>query len=152
MISPQLFNILLEVVMLYATHNVNIGAKIQGQLISNLRFADDIVILAESANGLQNLLDKVYENSSNLGLKINIAKTELQVIGKKENHIKININGTTLKQVENFIYLGGTISQKGSCTEDIKSRIGKALGAVQRLQPIWKAEAYKTPKLSSTES
>ena len=126
-ISPQLFNILLEVVMLYATHNVNIGAKIQGQLISNLRFADDIVILAESANDLQNLVDKVYENSSNLGLKINIAKTEVQVIGKKENHIKININGTILKQVENFIYLGGTISQKGSCTEDIKSRIGKAL-------------------------
>ena len=139
-ISPQLFNILLEVVMLYATHNVNIGANIQGQLISNLRFADDIVILAESANDLQNLVDKVYENISNLGLKINIAKTEVQVIGKKENHIKININGTTLKQVENFIYLGGTISQKGGCTEDIKSRIGKALGAVQRLQPIWKAE------------
>ena len=139
-ISPQLFNILLEVVMLYATHNVNIGAKIQGQLISNLRFADDIVILAESANDLQNLVDKVYENSSNLGLKINIAKTEVQVIGKKENHIKININGTTLRQVENFIYLGGTISQKGSCTEDIKSRIGKSLGAFQRLQPIWKAE------------
>ena len=70
MISPQLFNILLEVVMLYATHNVNIGAKIQGQLISNLRFADDhddIVILAESANDLQNLVDKVYEKSSKLG-------------------------------------------------------------------------------------
>ena len=83
-ISPQLFNILLEVVMLFATHNVNIGAKIHGQLISNLRFADDIVILAESANDLQNLVDKVYENSSNLGLKINIAKTEVQVNGKKE--------------------------------------------------------------------
>ena len=53
-ISPQLVNILLEVVMLYATHNVNIGAKIQGQLISNLRFADDIVKLAGSANDLQN--------------------------------------------------------------------------------------------------
>ena len=109
--------------MLYATHNVNIGAKIQDQLISNLRFADDIVILAESANDLQNLVDKVYENSSNLGLKINIAKTEVQVIGKIENHIKININGTTLKQVENFIYLGGTISQKGSCTEET-SKVG----------------------------
>ena len=36
-----------------------------------------IVILAESANDLQNLVDKVYENSSNLGLKINLAKTEI---------------------------------------------------------------------------
>ena len=82
--------------MLYATHNVNIGAKIQGQLISNLRFADDIVILAESANGLQNLVDKVYENSSNLGLKINITKTEVQVIGKQENHINNSKQGCKL--------------------------------------------------------
>ena len=55
----------------------------------------------------------------------------------------VEIMNGPLKQVESFIYLGhvgGTISQKGSCTEDIKSRIGKALGAVQRLQPIWKAE------------
>ena len=135
-ISTQLFNILFEVVMLYATHNVNIGAKIQSQLISNLRFADDITIPAESASDLQNLVDKVYENSSNLGLKINIAKTEVQVTGKKESQIKININGANLEQVENFIYLGGSISQKGGCTEYIKGRIGKALGAVQRLQPI----------------
>ena len=56
------------------------------------------------------------------------------------NLIQININRTNSKQVENCIYLGGTISQKGSCTKDMKSRTGKALGAIQRLQPIWKAE------------
>ena len=89
--------------------------------ILNLRFADDIVIQAESVKDLQNLMDKVYENSLNLGLKISIAETEVQVIGKKENRIKISINGTQLKQVENFIYLGGTIFQKGNCTKDVKS-------------------------------
>ena len=74
--------------MLYAIHNVAIGINIQGERISDLCFADDIVILAESANDLQNLVDKVYENSSNLGLKINLAKTEIQVIGKKETKYK----------------------------------------------------------------
>ena len=100
----------------------------------------DIVILEESANDLQNVVDMVYESSSNLGLKTNIAKNEVQVIGKKENQIKISINGTNSKQVENCIFLGGTISQKGSCTEDMKSRTGKALEAIQKLQPIRKAE------------
>ena len=138
-ISPQLFNILLELVMLYATHDVDIGAKIQGQLISNLRFADDIVSLAESASDLQKLVDKIFQSSSNMGLKINISKTEVQVISRDEVTLHININGQQLKQVQEFVYLGGTISQKGSCSEDIKSRIGKALGAVQRLQPIWNA-------------
>ena len=83
MISPQLFNILLEVVLLYATHNI--GAKMKFQLIIlNLRFADDKVILAESAVNLQNLVDKINENNSNLGLKTNLAKTEALVIGTKE--------------------------------------------------------------------
>jgi hypothetical protein len=50
-ISPQLE--LLELVMLYATNDANIGVKIQGQLFSNLRFADDIVLLAETASDLQ---------------------------------------------------------------------------------------------------
>ena len=110
-ISPQLFNILLELVMLYSTHDITIGATLQGQLISNLRFADDIVLMAETSNDLQSIVDKVYLNSSNLGLKINIAKTEVQVISKNEIPISININGTELKQVKDFVYLGGTISQ-----------------------------------------
>ena len=42
-ISPQLFNILLEVAMLYALHDQDIGAHINGHIINNLRFADDIL-------------------------------------------------------------------------------------------------------------
>ena len=52
----------------------------------------------------------------------------------------VRINNTPLKQVEDFIYLGGKISQKGSCTDDVKYRIGKALGAMQNLNDIWKSK------------
>ena len=38
------------------------------------------------------------------------------------------------------MYLGGAISSKGTLGEDVKHRVGKALGAVQRLQPIWIAK------------
>ena len=44
-ISPQLFNILLEVAMLYALHDQDIGAHINGHIINNLRFADDIALM-----------------------------------------------------------------------------------------------------------
>ena len=50
------------------------------------------------------------------------------------------INTTPLKQVEDLVYLGGKISQKGSCTDDVKYRIGKALGAMQNLNDIWKSK------------
>jgi hypothetical protein len=51
------------------------------------------------------------------------------VISKKDIEMEITINNIKLDQVSDFIYLGGKISQKGSCTDDITLRIGKALGA-----------------------
>ena len=57
-ISPQLFNILLELVMLFALEDTEIGATIQGCRINNLRFADDIVLIAESPEDLQTLLTR----------------------------------------------------------------------------------------------
>ena len=83
------------------------------------------------------LVDRVQDSSCNVSLKINIAKTEVQAISKQKINLCININGTQLKQVEEFIYLGGTISEGGSCTKDIQHRIGKALEAVQALHNIW---------------
>ena len=64
----------------------------------------------------------------------------VQVISKKQQDINISIGGTKLLQVEKFVYLGGTITQSGKCTEDIKNRIGKALGAVQSLHSILTAK------------
>ena len=56
----------------------------------------------------------------------------------------IRINNTPLKQVEDFIYLGGKISQIGSCTDDVKYRIGNALDAMQNLNDIWKSKDIST--------
>lgn len=47
-VSPQSLNILLEGVMLYAIHDTKIGVRVQGQLINDVRFADDIVLIADN--------------------------------------------------------------------------------------------------------
>lgn len=139
-LSPQLFNILLELVMLYATHDSTYGVMVSGHRINNLRFADDIALIAASENSLQLLVDSVNDVSRNYGLKINIKKTEVQVISRHPHPVNININNTKLAQVEKFVYLGGTITQSGSCTEDVQHRIGKALGAFQALNKIWESK------------
>ena len=68
------------------------GIKIAGRNINNLRYADDITIMAESKEELKNLLMKVKEESEKAGLKLNIQKTKImafspitswQVEGKK---------------------------------------------------------------------
>ena len=110
--------------------------ELSGHLINIPRFAHDIALIATSGDSLQNLVDSVHEYSRNYGLKINIKKTEVQVISTNPHPLNININNTKLAQVEKFVYLGGTIAQTGSCTEDVQHRIGKALGAFQALNKI----------------
>ena len=114
--------------------------ELSGHLINIPRFAHDIALIATSGDSLQNLVDSVHEYSRNYGLKINIKKTEVQVISTNPHPLNININNTKLAQVEKFVYLGGTIAQTGSCTEDVQHRIGKALGAFQALNKIWKSK------------
>ena len=58
-----------------------VGIKISGRNINNLRYADDTTLLAESEEELKNLLMKVREESEKVGLKRNIQKTKLMASG-----------------------------------------------------------------------
>ena len=53
------------------------GIKIAGRNMNNLRYADDITLMAESKKELKSLLMKVKEESEKVGLKINIQKTKI---------------------------------------------------------------------------
>ena len=81
-LSPLLFNILLEVVMVLATTDVEFGALISRHRIINLRFADDIGVLAESEPDLQSLVTSVGITTSRFGLRVSSAKTKVRQIGR----------------------------------------------------------------------
>lgn len=66
----------LQLVTLHAIHDMPQGVNISEKLISNLQFADDIVLLTEMAEDLHILVDCVYSRSGTLGMKINITKTD----------------------------------------------------------------------------
>ena len=57
------------------------GIKMARRNINNLRYADDITLMAESEEELKNLLMKVKEGSENVGLKLNIQKTKIMASG-----------------------------------------------------------------------
>src|SRR6218665_517752 len=79
------------------------------QTVNNLRFADDIDLVAEDDGWLQELTDEVHSSSQRFGLKINVEKTKTMTIGKQQKTVEIKIEGETLEQVTEFIYLGGVI-------------------------------------------
>ena len=57
------------------------GIKITGRNISNLRYADDTILMAESEEELKSLVMKVEEESEKLGLKLNIQKMKIMASG-----------------------------------------------------------------------
>ena len=57
------------------------GIKIAGRNINNLRYADDIILMAESKEELESLLMKVKDKSEKVGLKLNIEKTKIMASG-----------------------------------------------------------------------
>ncbi len=63
-LPPQLYKILLDLTILYATQDTSAGVNIQGQQINNLRFANDIVLLVESTQDLQAHVDRVYQKTA----------------------------------------------------------------------------------------
>ena len=83
--------------------------------------------------------------SKKFGLTINKSKTEVQVINREKISINIQMDGQLLNhgQVENLIYLGVIISETPTSETDIKRRVGLAMGAIQRLNPIWNSKDIK---------
>ena len=82
MLSPCLFNFYEECIMWNARlDNSQTGIKIAGRNINNLRYADDITLMAESEEELKRLLMKVKEESEKAGLKLNIQETKIMASG-----------------------------------------------------------------------
>jgi len=74
-LSPLLFNVMLEVVMALADVDET-GIMLSGYRISNLRFADDISLLADGQPELQQQVTSLHSASTRFGLKISTSKTE----------------------------------------------------------------------------
>ena len=81
-LSPCLFNFYAEYIMRNAgLEEVQAGIMIAGRNINNLRYVDDITLMAESEEELKSLLMKVKEESEKVGLKLNIQKMKIMASG-----------------------------------------------------------------------
>ena len=80
--SPCLFNLYAEYIIRNAgLDEAQAGIKIAGRNISNLRYADDTTLMAESEEELKSFLMKVKEESENVGLKLNVQKMKIMASG-----------------------------------------------------------------------
>ena len=92
------------------------GIKIVGRNINNLRYADDITLVAESEEELKSLLMKVKVESEKVGLKLNIQKTTIMASGPITSW---EIDGETVETVTDLIFFSFRITMDGICSPEI---------------------------------
>ena len=89
---------------------VQVGIKVAGKSINNLRYADDTTIMAESDEELKSLLMKVKEEGEKVDLKLNIQKTNIMASGPITSW---EIDREIVETVSDFIFWGSKITADG---------------------------------------
>ena len=95
-------------------------AGVAGRNINNLRYADDITLMAESEEELKSVLIRVKEEREKAGLKLNIKKRMIMALGPITSW---QIDGEKMKTVTDFIFLGSKITLDVDCSHEIKTHL-----------------------------
>ena len=140
--SPCLFNFYAE----YSTQNAGLdetqaGMKIAMRNINNLRYTDDITLMAESEE-LKSLLMKVKEESEKFGLKLNIQKTKIMASSPITSW---QIDGEKMETVREFIFVDSKITADGDCSHEIKRHLLLGRKAMTNLDSILKSRNTSLP-------
>ena len=111
------------------------GIKIAGRNINNIRYADDITLMAKSEEELKTFLMKVKEESKKVALKLNIQKTKIMGSGPITSW---QTDGETMETVRDFIFLASKITADGDCSHEIKRHLLLGRKAMTNLDSILK--------------
>ena len=118
------------------------GIKIAGRNISNLRYADDTTLMAESEEELKSILMKVKVESEKVGLKLNIQKMKIMASGPITSW---KIDGKTVERVSDFILGGSKITADGDCRHEIKRCFVLERKVMTNLDSIFKSRDVTLP-------
>ena len=151
-LAPYLFIICLDYVLRTSMDKISENAfeltkkrsrRYPAKTITDADYADEIAILANTPNQAETLLHSLERVAPGIYLHVNAHKTEY-VCYNQTGDIS-TLDGTSLKLVDKFIYLGSSVS---STEKDIDTRLTKAWTAIDRLLIIWKSDLTDKMKRS----
>ena len=134
-ISPKLFTATLESIFRRLNWE-NKGVKIDGEFLSNLRFAVDIFLCPETPHELQQMMQELCDESRPMGFKMNIAKTKVMDV----DNTPVNVNNMLIENVQGYVYLGQHYSLKEKNQDkEIQRRIMAGWAAYANHRNIFKS-------------
>src|SRR6476469_9796522 len=136
-LSPLLFSIYAQMMMNEDLENVDEGIGVGGELIKDMKYADDQGMVAKTEAGLQSLMDSLNTTAKHYDTKTNIKKTKAMVVSRNGGErVNTTVEGQSVEQVSKFRYLGSLISGDGRCLDDVKTRIGIAKDAFNKRKEL----------------
>jgi hypothetical protein len=119
-LSPYLLNMYSEYIVRKVGFKDNIGIKIGGRTINNLRYADDTTILAKEKEDMEKLLKKLKKESEKAGLSLNLKKTKIMTTGTLNEFI---LDGIEIEITSYHTFLGSIITRDGYDNKEINRRL-----------------------------
>ena len=114
-----------------------------GGTVSDLEYADDVVLLSEDPGSLQDSLCSLGKSAAMFGMRFAPPKCKMMLqdwVGATPN---MSIKGQFIEHVDKFTYLGSYINPDGSIAEELPSRIQKARVAFSNLHHLWRRNDIK---------
>jgi hypothetical protein len=108
-----------------------------GEPLSDLVYADDIVLACDSGLRAQHTLDAIAASSHRFGLSLSARKCKVMVFDWSDPVPNLELGGNVLEVVDKFVYLGSCFSNKG-LQDEISGRIIKARAAYTNLRHLWR--------------
>ncbi|KAJ2950316.1 hypothetical protein O0L34_g11682 [Tuta absoluta] len=137
-LSPRLFTSTLEELFKkLATTWEREGIVVGDRRLTNLRFADDIVLFAPTAQGLTHLLDSLNAASLEVGLHMNRSKTKVMTNSTKR---KVEVEGQEIQYVDEYIYLGQIVSFQNRQDKEIDRRIENSWRSYWSMKHLMKGD------------
>ncbi|GFR89505.1 endonuclease-reverse transcriptase [Elysia marginata] len=118
-ISPKLFTAAIE--MIFRKAELKHGLNIDGETLTNLRFADDVALVTEDTKSMEEQLNNLNKISLESGLQMHKGRTKYMV--NFESHENIQIDKEKIEEVPNYKYLGQTTYLKETTKEEVACRI-----------------------------
>ncbi|KAG0730593.1 Retrovirus-related Pol polyprotein from type-2 retrotransposable element R2DM [Chionoecetes opilio] len=140
-LAPSLFNACMDWVLDKVVDQRDCGASIGNTKITDLVFADDAVIFAESLEVLVMALEALHEEAKPLGLEVSWLKTKVQVFEDllDEAVQTVHACGEDIEILESFTYIGSAVHNDGGSRQEVLRRIGIAHGVMDSLSgSIWR--------------
>ena len=137
LLLPIFLNIFPEQIISDTLKEHVIKVSIGGRNSTNLRFADDIDIVAEEEKELEALVERLDKTCAMCKMKIGAKKTKLMTNSANAIQREIKVKGQKLGSVTRFKYFGAVVSDNGA-KPDIVSRIAQATEAFTKLKLIWR--------------